>query len=348
MAQLVRHADDAAQLLTLSADERRAWAAAPKAWPAGFTPYVVEMLDRSPEVSAPIRAQMLPCADESTPGCGLDDPLSEEGNSPLRELIHVYPDRVAFCVAETCSAFCRYCFRKRRGRDKGSHFNAAIVDRGIAYIAATPSIRDVLVTGGDPFLVGDDALDRLLTKLRAIPHVEIIRLGTRTPSTLPYRITPELCAMLARHHPLWVNTQFNCAEEITPEARRALANLVDHGIPVGNQAVLLRGVNDAVERMMALSRALMAARVRPYYLFHPHRVAGTDHLRVPVDRGIDIIRRMRGNITGLAIPTFVVDTPSGKIPLMPQHILGRDGNDLILENPRGEIWREKDAYMAPS
>jgi lysine 2,3-aminomutase len=239
--------------------------------------------------------------------------------------------------------YCRYCFRKRRDDEAGLHFNRRIVDRGIAYIAANPAIRDVLVTGGDPFIASDDAILSLVERLRAIPHVEIIRFGTRTPVTLPYRVTKHLADELARFHPIWVNTHFNCAEEVTPEAAQAVANLVNAGIPVGNQSVLLKGINDDPERMMALLRALLRIRVRPYYLFHPHLVEGTAHLRVPVDQGLRLMRALRGNITGLGIPTYIVDTPSGKVPLMPNHVLGSDGEDLLLSDVRGQIHREKAA-----
>jgi len=276
---------------------------------------------------------------------GLKDPLGEVPHSPVREVVQVYPDRVAFCVAQLCPVYCRYCFRKRRDEEEGLHFNRKIVDRGIEYIAANPAIRDVLITGGDPFIASDQAIISLTERIRAIPHVDIIRFGTRTPVTLPYRVTKKLAQALAKFHPIWLNTHFNCVEEITPEAARAVAHLVDAGIPVGNQSVLLKGVNDSVEKLLALSRALLKIRVRPYYLFHPHLVEGTEHLRISVDQGVALIKGMRGNITGFGIPTFIVDTPSGKVPVMPQHVLGRDGNDLILEDVRGQIWREIDALQ---
>ena len=204
----------------------------------------------------------------------------------------------------------------------------------------------MLITGGDPFIASDEAIDNLLSRIRAIPHVEIIRFGTRTPVTLPYRVTARLAKILAKYHPVWLNTHFNCAEEITPEAAQAVANLVDHGIPVGNQSVLLRGVNDTTERHINLLRELLKIRVRPYYLFHPHLIEGTEHLRVPVDAGLRLMKSLRGNITGLGIPTYIVDTPSGKVPMMPNHVLGTDGEDLLLEDVRGQIWREK-AALSP-
>ena len=199
----------------------------------------------------------------------------------------------------------------------------------------------MLITGGDPFIASDSAIENLLARIREIPHVEIIRFGTRTPVTLPYRVTRSLAAMIAKYHPVYVNTHFNCAEELTPEAQMAIQNLVDHGIPVGNQSVLLKNVNDSYERMHELLRGLLKIRVRPYYLFHPHNVEGTEHLRPSVDVGMAIMRQLRGNITGFGIPSYIIDTPSGKVPVSHNHVLGRDGEDLILEDVRGEIWRER-------
>ncbi len=330
--------------LPLAATERDGFAALADSFQAGVTPYYLGLANPDPEQSCPIRLQALPRTEELYDPMGIKDPLDEVPHSPVKEVVQVYPDRVAFCVAQLCPVYCRYCFRKRRDEETGLHFNRRIVDRGIAYIASKPSIRDVLITGGDPFIASDSALEQLVERLRAIPHVEIIRFGTRTPVTLPYRVTKQLARRLAKYHPIWLNTHFNCVEEVTPEAVQAVANLVDAGIPVGNQSVLLRGVNDTPERMLALLRALLKARVRPYYLFHPHLVAGTEHLRVPVDTGLKLMRALRGNITGLAIPTYIVDTPSGKVPVMPNHVLGTDGSDLLLEDVRGQIWREKAAF----
>lgn len=334
--------------LPLAPEESEGFRRLGEAFVAGITPYYMALMSQDPTVSCPIRLQALPRKEEMDDPIGVPDPLDEVPHSPVREVVHVYPDRVAFCVAQLCPVYCRYCFRKRRDEEVGLHFNRRIVDRGIEYIAANPAIRDVLVTGGDPFIASDQALISLLERLRAIPHVEIIRFGTRTPVTLPYRVTRRLAAQIAKFHPVWVNTHFNCAEEVTPEAMQAVANLADHGIPVGNQSVLLRGVNDTYERMMPLLRALLKARVRPYYLFHPHLVQGTEHLRVGVDEGLRLMRSIRGNITGLGIPTYIVDTPSGKVPLMPNHVLGEDGTDLILEDIRGKIWRERAALNKES
>jgi lysine 2,3-aminomutase len=348
--QVVSRAD-AERVLELAGAEAAGFDALKDIFQSGITPYYMMLMTARPAESGdskplpphlhPVRLQGLPRTEELRDALGVPDPLDEVGHSPVREVVHVYPDRVAFCVAQLCPVYCRYCFRKRRDEETGLHFNRAIVDRGIEYIASNPAIKDVLVTGGDPFIASDAALENLVSRLRAIPHVEIIRFGTRTPVTLPYRVTRELAQRLAKYHPVFVNTHFNCAEELTPEARQAVANLVDAGIPVGNQSVLLRHVNDTPARMMPLLRGLLRARVRPYYLFHPHRVAGTEHLRVSVKTGIDLMKKLRGNITGLAIPTYILDTPSGKVPLTPNHILREDGDDLVIEDCRGEIWRER-------
>jgi lysine 2,3-aminomutase len=345
MRRQATRAEDVAPHRPLAANEAEGFAATEALFNAGVTPYYLALMQPDPTIACPIRAQALPRVEELANTIGMKDPLDEVPHSPVPEVVQVYPDRVAFCVAQLCPVYCRYCFRKRRDDQVGLHFNRRIVDRGVAYIAQTPAIRDVLVTGGDPFVASDAAIVGLVERLRAIPHVEIIRFGTRTPVTLPYRVTRRLARELARFHPIFVNTHFNCAEELTPEAVQAVANLADAGIPVGNQAVLLRGVNDTPERLLALCRALLRARVRPYYLFHPHLVEGTEHLRVPVDHGLRLMRSLRGNITGMGIPTYVVDTPEGKVPLMPDHVLGRDGRDLIVTDPRGRIWRERGAYQ---
>lgn len=340
MKHQLREKADANKILSLSEAETRGFEETAKAFQAGVTPYYTGLMGEDPKISCPIRLQVLPRIEEAHDPLGVMDPLAECGQSPVPEVVQMYPDRVAFCVAQLCPVYCRYCFRKRRDEEEGLHYNRRIIERGVAYIASNPAIRDVLITGGDPFIASDQAIEGLLASIRAIPHVEVIRFGTRTPVTLPYRVTSTLGKILSRYHPVWVNTHFNAPEELTPEAALAVRHLVDNGIPVGNQSVLLRGVNDSRDRMVALLRGLVKMRVRPYYLFHPHRVAGTDHLRVPLQTGLDLMRSLRGNISGFAIPTYVLDTKSGKIPLTPNYSLGRDGDDYIFENNRGEIWRE--------
>lgn len=337
---------DLYQSFGLSAAESQGFERLKHIFQTGVTPYYLSLMNPDPAKPCPIRLQALPRMEELYDPLGQKDPLDEVPHSPVKEVVQVYPDRVAFCVSQLCPVYCRYCFRKRRDEENGLHYNRKIVERGLEYIASNPAIRDVLVTGGDPFIASDDAIISIAARLREIPHVDIIRFGTRTPVTLPYRVTRELAKKLSAYHPIFVNTHFNCADEVTPEAVTALSNLVNHGFPVGNQAVLLKGVNDSPESMMALSRALLKARVRPYYLFHPHLVEGTAHLRVPVTQGLKIMRAMRGRITGLGIPTYIIDTPAGKVPITPHHILGEDGDDLLLEDRYGKIWREK-GVLAP-
>lgn len=348
MAQQITSLEDAKRLLELTPAEEEGFTALGAIFNIGITPYYLGLMLPSlsdPQANCPIRLQALPHAAELSDELGVKDPLLEVDHSPVKEVVHVYPDRVAFCVAQLCPVYCRYCFRKRRDDEVGLHFNRRIVDRGIEYIAQNKAIRDVLVTGGDPFIASDEAIDQLLRRLRAIPHVEIIRFGTRTPVTLPYRITEKLAKILAQYHPVWLNTHFNCAEELTSEAATATAHLVNNGIPVGNQSVLLKGVNDSPARMMALVKGLLKLRVRPYYVFHPHAVEGTEHLRVSIPRGLEIMKSLRSNVTGFGIPTYALDTPHGKIPLQHHYILGTDGQDMLLETPRGEIWREKGALL---
>lgn len=342
MRHQITTAEEAAPILQLAPEEIAGFSNLKEIFNAGITPYYLGLMQaRLHDEACPIRLQAMPRGEELTDRLGQKDPLDEVPHSPVKEVVHVYPDRVAFCVAQLCPVYCRYCYRKRRDEEVGLHFNRRIIERGVEYIRDNPAIRDVLITGGDPFVAADESIENLLIRLREIPHVEIIRFGTRTPVTLPYRLTESFCKMLSRYHPIWLNTHFNCAEEITREAELAVANLVNHGIPVGNQAVLLKGVNDSSEKMLSLCRKLIKIRVRPYYVFHPHMIAGTEHLRVSIRRGMEIMKSLRGNISGFGIPTYALDTPSGKIPLQHNYILREDGDDLIIEGLRGEIWRER-------
>ncbi len=339
MKNQITSADEALKVLKLSENEKEAFHALGALFQAGVTPYYLALMNLENEFD-PVRLQALPRLDELRDRIGVEDPLQEVGNSPVKEVVHVYRDRVAFCVAQLCPVYCRYCFRKRRDDEVGLHFNPRIVDEGIKYISENPEIRDVLVTGGDPLIAHDGTLENLLRRLRDIPHVEIIRIGTRVPVTLPYRITEELADMLAQFHPLWINTHFNCEEELTPEAAAAIDTLLSRGIPVGNQSVLLAGVNDTPERLKKLLQGLVKMRVRPYYLYQAQTVEGTAHLRVPIEKGLDLMRSLRGNTTGFAIPQYVLDTPTGKIPLSPNHVLGRADDDVVLLDLKKKAWRE--------
>ena len=327
------------QQLNLSAEERAGFNTLKDKFQVGVTPYYLALMNPT-DPECPVRKQGLPHIRESIDALGVPDPLQEVTNSPVKEVVHVYKDRVAFCVAQLCPVYCRYCFRKRRDEEVGLHFNPKIVDAGIEYIASNSSIRDVLITGGDPLVANDGTLENLLSRLRAIPHIEVLRIGTRVPVTLPYRITPELAKMLASFHPLWINTHFNCAEEITPQAAQAVDILLREGIPVGNQSVLLAGINDTQEQLKALLEGLIRIRARPYYIYQGQIVEGTEHLRVPIEKGLDLMRSLRGNTTGFAIPQYVLDTPYGKVPLSPNMVLGRKGDNVVVQSHKGNIWEE--------
>jgi lysine 2,3-aminomutase len=291
----------------------------------------------------PIWLQCIPDAAELEDRNALDDPLNEEADSPVPSITHRYPDRVLFLVTSQCSMYCRFCTRKRKVSDS-TKINSKWIQDGVDYIAAHPEVRDVVLSGGDPLMVTDYVLERVLSSLRAIPHVEIIRLGTKMPCVLPQRITPKLCKMLKKYHPIYVNTHFNHPWECTPEAERACTMLADAGCPVGNQAVLMKGVNDDADVMLDLHRKLLKMRVRPYYIYQADLTKGTNHFRTPVRKGLEIMDKLRGHTSGLAIPYYVIDAPGGggKIPLLPQYVLGRNGKDIILRNYKYEIFTYPD------
>lgn len=303
-------------------------------------PYYAGLMDRR-DPACPIRRQAIPSPEELADDLGVADPLTEHENSPVALIIHVYPDRVAFMLGNRCPVYCRHCLRKETmvGRPDVDCSEARIAE-GIDYIREHSEIRDVLLTGGDPLLFSDERLDEILSRVRAIPTVEVVRLGSRTPCTLPQRITPELCRMLARHHPLYLNTQFNHPKELTPEASEACARLAGAGIPLGNQSVLLRGINDDEATMRRLCTGLMAMRVRPYYLYQCQALTGTRHFRTTIERGVEMVGRLQGRISGLAVPKFVLDTPHGKVPLAASYVLGREGDHVVMRTWNGKIWRE--------
>jgi lysine 2,3-aminomutase len=291
----------------------------------------------------PIWLQCIPDAVELEDRNGLEDPLNEDADSPVPSITHRYPDRALFLVTSQCSMYCRFCTRKRKVSDS-TKINSKWIQDGVDYIASHPEIRDVILSGGDPLMVTDYVLERILSSLRAIPHVEIIRLGTKMPCVLPQRITPKLCKMLKKYHPIYVNTHFNHPWECTPEAEKACAMLADAGCPVGNQAVLMKGVNDDADVMLELHRKLLKMRVRPYYIYQADLTKGTNHFRTPVRKGLEIMDKLRGHTSGLAIPYYVIDAPGGggKIPLLPQYVLGRNGKDIILRNYKYEIFTYPD------
>ena len=305
-----------------------------------ITPYYASLMDPL-DPACPIRQHVVPQRWELEPDIvGVADPLDEVGHSPVKNLIHNYPDKVAFCVTSECAVYCRYCLRKRMVGDADFMMRKDELREGLDYLRAHPEIRDVLLTGGDPLVFSDKQLDWLLGGLRAIPHVEVVRLGSRLPVVNPFRITEGLCDVLRKHHPVWLNTHFNHPKELTPEAAEACARLADAGVPVGNQSVLLRGINDDPAVMKALVEGLVAMRVRPYYLYQAQLIGGTSHLRTPIEAGMHLMRRLRGHTSGFAVPAYVLDTPDGKVPLTRDYVLGRAGDHVVMETTRGTVWAE--------
>lgn len=302
-----------------------------------ITPYYLSLIDPA-DPGDPLRRQCVPTTQELLVSAGEEaDPLREDSHMVTRGLVHRYPDRVLLLLTDRCAMYCRHCTRRRFAGQHDGILSETELEAALQYISHTPQVRDVLLSGGDPLLLSDRRLDHILTRLRAIPHVEIIRIGTRLPVVLPMRITDELCAMLKRHHPLWINVQFNHPREITPESAAACAKLADAGIPLGNQSVLLRGVNDDLYTMRELCTQLVKIRVRPYYLYQCDLVEGLGHFRTPIARGMEILDGLRGHISGFAVPTYVVDSPGGggKIPLMPNYILSQSPDAVVLRNYEG-------------
>jgi lysine 2,3-aminomutase len=298
--------------------------------------------------------QVIPRASElvNEPG-DLIDPLGEDSHSPATGIFHRYPDRVLLLALDRCAIYCRHCNRRRLVGQEESPISRQDLAQAIAYIRRTPAIRDVLISGGDPLTLSTDRLQEIVAAVRAIPHVEIIRIGTRVPVVLPMRVDDELCAMLRRYHPLFINTHFNHPKELTPLARTACERLADAGIPLGNQTVLLRGVNSSARVMRKLFTELLRCRVRPYYLFQGDVAAGTSHLRTSVETGIEIMQQLRGHISGLAVPHLVIDTPGGmgKVSIGPDYVVARDDQKWTLRNYEGRLVdypqpREKDATCA--
>jgi len=309
-------------------------------FPMSVTPYYLSLIDREDFENDPIFMQSFPCVEELKIGrYDMTDPLHEDRDSPVPGITHRYPDRVLFHVSNTCAMYCRHCTRKRKVGDRDSIPTREVLEKGIEYIRNTPRVRDVLLSGGDPFLLSDDRLDWLLTEIGKIEHVEVVRIGTRTPVVLPYRITEDLVEMLKKHHPLWINTHFNHPRELTASSRRALQRLADAGIPLGNQSVLLAGVNDCQRLIKTLNQKLVKNRVRPYYLYQCDMSEGLTHFRTPIGKGIEILESLRGHTSGFSVPTYVVDAPGGggKIPVMPNYIVSWGPNKVVLRNYEGVI-----------
>ena len=322
-----------------------------KTFPLSITPYYLSLIDRADVLGDPVFRQAFPDPRElQVEPCDMADPLAEDVDSPAPGITHRYPDRVLFHVSNVCSMYCRHCTRKRKVGDVDSIPDREQIQAGLDYIRATPVIRDVLLSGGDPLMLNDAYLDWILTALRQIPHVQVIRIGTRMPVVLPYRITDELVTLLKKHHPLWLNTHFNHPREVTGSAREALRKLADAGIPLGNQAVLLAGVNDCPRIIKALVHKMVENRVRPYYLYQCDLSEGLSHFRTPVGKGIEIMEALIGHTSGFAVPTYVVDAPGGggKIPLSPNYLISLSTNKVVLRNYEGVIttYKEPDSYTA--
>jgi lysine 2,3-aminomutase len=336
----IRTKDHIRNMLYLSEEEKAALENKDRLLPISVTPYYMSLLSEN-DSNQPIRRSVIPTIHELKQSPGeADDPLGEEEQSPVPGLIHRYPDRVLFLVHDFCSTYCRYCTRSRVVGHGELHPNHSRLEKALDYIRNTTTIRDVLLSGGDPLVLSDDRLDWLLTRLRQIPHVEIIRIGTKIPSVLPQRVTPQLVRILHRHHPLWMSLHFIHPDECTPEAYRACNLLADAGIPLGSQTVLLKGINDNVDTMKTMVHHMMKMRVRPYYLYQCDPITGSAHFRTPIEKGLEIIRGLRGFTSGYAIPTYVVDAPGGggKIPLMPDYIAGRDNDSIFLKNYQGGLY----------
>lgn len=283
--------------------------------------------------------QVVPDVAELEEAVGAWDPLSEERDSPVPAIVHRYPDRLLFLISSCCASYCRFCTRKRRVGDS-EKINKAFIEEGLDYIRSRPEVRDVILSGGDPFMLGDSELGEILDAVRKIPHVEIIRIGTRVPCYLPQRVTEELASMLKRFHPLFVNVHFNHPDEITEQSAEALNRLADAGIPLGNQSVLLKGVNDDTRVMKALLQKLLTVRVKPYYVYQADYVIGTDHLRTTVEKGLEVMAGLRGFTSGLAVPYYVIDAPGGggKIPLLPDYVESFEEKKVVLRNYAGKIF----------
>ncbi|MBN1760330.1 MAG: KamA family radical SAM protein [Chitinispirillaceae bacterium] len=334
--------DQLEKMLSLSPEERKALYRKGTILPFAITPYYASLLD-SGEPRHPLRRTVIPVDDEFTLSTGeSDDPLCEDSMSPVPGIIHRYPDRVLFLVTTWCSTYCRYCTRSRMVGNHAIqlHSYRKRMLRALSYIASNPSIRDVLLSGGDPLTLDDMRIEWILGELRKIPHVEIIRIGTKAPVVLPQRITGKLISMLKRYHPLWMSIHFTHPYEITPEVRRACTMLADAGIPLGSQTVLLSGINDDTATLRALYHSLMKIRVKPYYLYQCDPITGSAHFRTPVAKGIEIISDLQGNTSGYAVPRYVIDAPGGggKIPIEPNRQYGRKKSELILVNYEGKLF----------
>lgn len=334
------------KIFQLSDDEREAVGRHTGSLPVGITPYYASLMNLTDPTDG-LRRTHIPVGQEYIKVQGeADDPLGEDHDLAAPGLVHRYPDRVLFLTTGFCSTYCRYCTRSRMVGEAGGiyDFSTRQWDQALAYIEQHTEVRDVLLSGGDPLTIADEKLDYLLGRLRAIKHVEFIRLGSKVPTVLPMRVTKSLTKMLRKHHPVWMSIHVTHPKELTPEATEAYSRLADAGIPLGSQTVLLKGINDDIEIMKPLMHGLLKRRVKPYYLYQCDPITGSEHFRTPVSKGLEIIEGLRGHTTGYAVPQYVIDAPGGggKIPLLPNYLVGRDGDDVLLRNFENKVYRYGD------
>jgi lysine 2,3-aminomutase len=344
----IRTVADLERIVELSADELGAIKRHNGALPLGIVPYYASLLDPKDPAQG-LRRTVVPVLGEYDTSRGeSNDPLGEDTHSPVPGLVHRYPDRVLLLVTNFCSVYCRYCTRARMVGSVGERsVKKTDIEVALNYIEQNKVIRDVLISGGDPLSLDDDRLEYILRRLRKMPHVEFVRIGSKQPVVQPMRITPALTRILRRYHPLWMSLHFTHPDELTPEVAEACARLADAGIPLGSQTVLLKDVNDNVETMTKLVHGLLRNRVRPYYLYQCDPISGSAHFRTPVSKGVEIIRGLRGHTTGYAVPTFVVDAPNGggKIPITPDYVVGYENDELLLQSYDGGTYRYPDSGL---
>ncbi len=336
----ITRAEQLKLLITLNEEEIAAIEASKGRMATAITPYFAKLMSRT-DPNCPVRRQVIPTLEEFyVSPHDLLDPCAEDENSPVHGLVHRYPDRVLLLVTDKCAVYCRYCTRRRLVGSSEKCITGGELDEAIAYVQSTKKIRDVLISGGDPLLLEDDHLEEILMKVRRIPHVEMIRIGSRVPVTLPQRINSSLTNMLKKYHPLWLSIHFTHPKEITKEVRRSCGMLAEAGIPLGSQTVLLRGINDKPHIMKRLMHELLKIRVRPYYIYQCDLAMGTEHFRTPIAVGINIIEKLRGHTTGYAVPSFVIDAPGGggKIPVGPTYLISQDRGKMVLRNYQGKVF----------
>jgi lysine 2,3-aminomutase len=333
--------EELGRFLPLTDLEKEALRLTTATYPLAITPYYLSIIDID-DPDDPIRTQAVPRIEEITLGSyGQEDPLAESEDTVVPGLVHRYPDRCLMVLTNICPMLCRHCTRKREWKNGTWIRTEQQIQCMLHYISSNTAIRDVIMSGGDVLSLSTRLLESVIARLRSIPHVEIIRIGTRYPVVLPQRIDEELCTMLGKYGPIWINTHFNHPRELTPQAAEACDRIIRSGIPLNNQSVLLRGVNDTAKTQLALCRGLLRIKVRPYYLFQTDDVEGTEHLRVPIEKGIEIMESLRGHTSGLAVPQFVIDLPGGggKVPLQPDYLLCRSGEDFVFRNYEGKLYR---------